>query len=213
MNEIDKIISLARKEIGTKADANNIVKYNVEYCGTTDVPVKMRPWCVEFIWWLFKHSGFSKLFYNGKKCASCTTLYNYWGLPEDLAVPVKEAKKGDMIIFQFGDNRHIGYCIDFDGRYVTTIDGNTCEDGKEWNGYSVMERRRPVSYIKWVIRPPYSCEKQAEDTKEYYTVKSGDNLTKIAKMYGYKSYKELLPLNPEIKNPNLIRVNQKVRVK
>lgn len=47
--------------------------------------------------------------------------------------------------------------------------------------------------------------------KQYYTVKVGDNLTKIAKRFG-TSVSHLVALN-KIKNPNLIRVGQKLRVK
>jgi len=48
-------------------------------------------------------------------------------------------------------------------------------------------------------------------TAQYYTVKTGDNLTKIAKRFG-TSVSHLVALN-KIKNPNLIRVGQKLRVK
>lgn len=47
--------------------------------------------------------------------------------------------------------------------------------------------------------------------KEYYTVKSGDNLTKIAKKYG-TTVDALVKLNG-IKNKNLIYAGQKLRVK
>lgn len=46
---------------------------------------------------------------------------------------------------------------------------------------------------------------------EYYVVKKGDNLTKIAKKYK-TTVKQLVKWN-SIKNPNLIKVGQKLRVK
>ena len=52
----------------------------------------------------------------------------------------------------------------------------------------------------------------AEDSKEYYTVKSGDTLSGIAKKYK-TSVKKLKELNPEIKDVNKIYVGQKIRVK
>jgi N-acetylmuramoyl-L-alanine amidase len=48
-------------------------------------------------------------------------------------------------------------------------------------------------------------------SEQYYTVVSGDNLTNIAKKYG-TTVNALVNLNG-IKNPNLIRVGQKLRVK
>ena len=49
-------------------------------------------------------------------------------------------------------------------------------------------------------------------TEEYYTVKKGDTLSSIAKQFSLP-LKSLLGLNPDIKNPNLIFVGQKIRVK
>lgn len=48
--------------------------------------------------------------------------------------------------------------------------------------------------------------------EEYYTVKRGDNLSKIAKKYG-KTVDEIMRLNPQIKNKNLINIGQLIRVK
>lgn len=50
-----------------------------------------------------------------------------------------------------------------------------------------------------------------KSTVEYYTVKSGDNLTKIANKYG-TTVNQLVSWN-NIANPNLIYPNQKLRVK
>ena len=47
---------------------------------------------------------------------------------------------------------------------------------------------------------------------EYYVVKSGDTLSSIARKYNISLVK-LLGLNPDIKNPNVISVGQKIRVK
>lgn len=56
-------------------------------------------------------------------------------------------------------------------------------------------------------------ETSAKATKpEYYVVKNGDNLTKIAKKYK-TSVGAILNLNPSIKNENLIYPKQKIRVK
>ena len=68
-------------------------------------------------------------------------------------------------------------------------------------GYDPVKIQSMVDAIKAkeVIKP------------EYYTVKRGDNLTKIAKKYG-TSVAKLVSLN-DIKNPNLIYVGQKLRVR
>ena len=51
----------------------------------------------------------------------------------------------------------------------------------------------------------------SNSSKQYYTVKSGDNLTKIAKKYG-TTVNQLVAWN-NISNPNLIYPRQKLRVK
>lgn len=50
------------------------------------------------------------------------------------------------------------------------------------------------------------------DTEEYYYVKKGDTLSSIARKYNI-SLDKLLGLNPDIKNPNLIQIGQKIRIK
>lgn len=49
-------------------------------------------------------------------------------------------------------------------------------------------------------------------TENYYTVKKGDTLSNIARKYSL-SLNVLIGLNPYIKNPNIISVGQKIRVK
>ena len=62
----------------------------------------------------------------------------------------------------------------------------------------------------------YVVQKQVVTTKPvstvYHPVRKGENLTLIAKKYGM-TVNDILKLNPNIKNPNLIYVNQLIRVK
>ncbi|MER5385533.1 peptidoglycan-binding protein [Streptomyces sp. NPDC002688] len=51
----------------------------------------------------------------------------------------------------------------------------------------------------------------SETTTQFYVVKQGDNLTKIAAKHGL-TLNQLLDWNPEITDPNMIRVGQRVRV-
>ena len=54
--------------------------------------------------------------------------------------------------------------------------------------------------------------RQLRNKPVYHTVKSGDSLSAIAKRYKV-NLKDLLARNPQIKNPNIIKVGQKIRIK
>ena len=93
---------------------------------------------------------------------------------------------------------------------------------------SVSEIAKEVIAGKWGVggnranklqRAGYSYrEVQSEVNRQlrnkpvYHTVKSGDNLSAIAKRYKV-NLKDLLARNPQIKNPNVIKVGQKIRIK
>lgn len=47
----------------------------------------------------------------------------------------------------------------------------------------------------------------------YHIVRRGETLSKIAAMHGFKNWRELWAINPEIKNPNLIYVGQRIKIK
>lgn len=73
-----------------------------------------------------------------------------------------------MVCFDFNGNGtpdHIGICEAFDGRTVTTIDGNTGNQS-ESNGGAVLRRFRDKKYIAAVIRPAY--EEVEEVTQEEF---------------------------------------------
>ncbi len=57
----------------------------------------------------------------------------------------------------------------------------------------------------------YLLSRKKKEKPVYYTVKKGDTLSKIAQQFG-TDWKTLAKLN-NLKNPNLIRVNQLIRIK
>ena len=54
--------------------------------------------------------------------------------------------------------------------------------------------------------------RQLRNKPVFYVVKAGDNLSAIAKRYKI-SLNDLIKRNPQIKNPNVIKVGQKIRIK
>lgn len=198
MTEAEKVLAIAEKEIGTQADDNLNVKFSEDY-GWPRVA-----WCVIFQWWCAKKAGCSKSFYDGKKVASCTSYYNW---AKQKGYVVKNPQPGDLVIFQFGTDRHMGRLVSQTDKTVTTIDGNTDLKNGLPKGGIVAKKTRNKSYVFCYIRPQWN------DAAEYYIVKPGDTLNRIAVRYGYIDYKDLMPMNPGIKNPNLINPGQKIRVK
>lgn len=150
----EKILDTARAQLGIREEPpnSNRVKFNTAYYGR-EVSGSDYPWCCAFVWWVFREAGASELFYGGKKTASCSTLLGF-----HKAQAVRENYlPGDIIFFNFDGKRntqHVGICEDWDGQYITTIDGNTAPTN-EANGGAVMRRRRPKKYIVGAHRPTY----------------------------------------------------------
>ena len=161
MNQIDKIIQIAKSQVGYKADPKtNNNKFNKAYYGY-ECGYK---WCVVFPWWVFNEAGFPNLFYGGKKTASCGTLYGYYKSLGQV-VTSKKPQYGDFVFFAFNEpHDHMGICIDYDGKYVTTIDGNTSEGKSQDNGGQVLIRKREVKWIWGVARPQYASELKPQTT-------------------------------------------------
>ena len=126
-------------------------------------------------------------------------------------------KIGDAIMYDWeddgaGDNRgipnHTGIVIAVDGSNFTVREGN------KKNTLGNRDMKVNQKYIRGYILPPYEANKPSkteEETKTYYTVKKGDNLTAIAKKYK-TTVKKLVELN-NIKDPNIIHVGDKLRIK
>lgn len=155
-----QIIDKARSYIGTKespAYSNNVI-FNTDYYGHP-VSGSEYPWCVTFVWDIFRMCDASELFYDGRKTAYCPAVLS-WGRENGLIVT--EGREGDLILFDWdntnpNDADHIGFiAARSDDGYYITIEGNTAI-GNDSNGGEVMERRRSTG-IRAIIRPKYDSE-------------------------------------------------------
>jgi len=84
--------------------------------------------------------------------------------------------------------------------------GTTVKRLQELNGIKNPDK----IYIGQTLK--YETTGNVDNIKQYHTVVSGDNVTKIAKKYG-TTVSAIKKLNPGIKNINLIYPKQKIRVK
>lgn len=162
------ILRIARAEIGVKeSPANsNKVKYNTAYYGRA-VSGENYAWCAVFIWWCFRQAGAASLYYGGGKTAYCPTLMSY-----HKAQAVKgDYQPGDVVFFNFSGGtsaKHVGIVESWDGKTLTTIEGNT-GTGNDTNGGAVMRRTRYPKNVVGAYRPAYKEDDDMtyEDWKAY----------------------------------------------
>lgn len=101
-----------------------------------------------------------------------------------------------------------GYSNKEDKKSINEIAKEVIE-GKWGNGEDRKRNLTNAGYDYYTIQQ--EVNRILSNNKTYYIVKSGDTLSKIAKMYG-TTVNQLVSWN-NIKNPNLIYVGQKLRVK
>jgi hypothetical protein len=168
MATANNILTLAKKQIGTKENPpySNKVVYNTEYYGKV-VTGSAYPWCVVFIWWLFKNSAAADLFYGGGKTASCNELLNWY--KKQGMWHTSGFRPGDLVFYDFNGKgvTHMGIIEKVAADSVTTIEGNTSVSSNA-DGGSVMRRTRYYSQIAGVARPAYEEEAVSAFTYEMF---------------------------------------------
>lgn len=164
MAKASEVMKLAKSYVGTKespAYSNNVI-FNTHYYGreVRDGNGASYPWCVTFVWDIFRMAGASNLFYDGKKTAWVDAVRD-WAKANGLVVPKDQGRHGDLVIFDWnynGSGDHIGFidCKNSNGTYQT-VEGNTSA-GNNSNGGEVQIRTRYQSEIMMIIRPKYESE-------------------------------------------------------
>ena len=207
MKAIEQIIMLATEQIGIHEDMAGHVKYSDEY------GAPCRPWCMMFLWWLYRHCDMSEIFYDGKKIASCGGFLT-WAQANGLVVDKPE--RGDIAIISFGKDKngnritsHCALITGVKGLNVETIEGNTCEVGDPANGGHVMARTRSKKLCMAYIRLRYP----ADDIGDFiYTVQKGDSLWSLAKrFYGSGQKYPIIKEYNKLKS-DTIRVGQVLKI-
>lgn len=183
--------------------------YTIGSCWNTDGAYGGQCWDLGDLFWQN---------YASRRLSTCGTgaAKGIWNCKEQNAggdfVLVTNAKKlqtGDWIIFGNGVYGHIGMALGgYNNGYVSLLGQN--QGGKACDGGGGAANIVNISLKSFVgaFRPKTYVKKSS---KVYYTVKKGDNLSKIAKKYK-TTVKKLVSLN-KLKNANFIRVGQKLRVK
>lgn len=100
-----------------------------------------------------------------------------------------------------------GQLVGYMGYTGFTIPAGVRGTHLHWIMFKNGSRVNPLNYVSVPTTKP-----KPVPTKVYYTVKSGDTMTAIAKKYG-TTLTKLKALNPTIRDLNKISVGQKIRVK
>ena len=158
----DKIIDLAEKQVGVHESpmGSKNVKYNTAYYGGR-VNNPALAWCVVFLWWLFKECGMSKLFYQGKKTASCETLYRYYKSKGQI---VTDPEVGDIAFYDWNGNKlpdHVGLVSEVLKNDIMAYEGNTSASNQSNGGY-VQKKKRAKSLCLGFARIAYDKEEHPQ---------------------------------------------------
>lgn len=143
------------------ATANDIIKKalsqkgnkGTKYWNAYGVP-KGTAWCGIFISWVFNEAKANDLFLAKKKNPAYVPNIDNWGKENNLFVKKNNGKKGDIIVFDWGNDGtrdHVGFVVDKIKGGYKTIEGNT-------SGGKVAERTRSTKDILHLIRPKYAEE-------------------------------------------------------
>ena len=184
----DKIIEIARAQIGVKATDYKKCKYNNWYYGTV-VSGSGYDWCETFVQWVFNEAGARNMLYT--KTANCGAQAK--AFYDNKRLVTSGFKKGDVVIFHWSNDKssyvpsvyscdHVGIIeqVNSNGT-ITTIEGNT---GSTYNG-EVMRRTRSLSVVSCAGRPEYTGSSAADDSQ----AKLPDVLYRVRA--GGKWYKEV----------------------
>ena len=148
MRTRDDVLKIAAWQLGVLENpaGSNRQKYGEAY------GMNGQPWCVMFVWWVFREAGF-----NLRKTASCTDLSNAYKAAGQWVT--SGYKPGDIVMFDFTGKRskteHCGIVEKVNGNTLTTIEGNTGTSSNA-NGGAVMRRTRDVRFVTGACRPRYN---------------------------------------------------------
>ena len=148
MRTRDDVLKIAAWQLGVLENpaGSNRQKYGEAY------GMNGQPWCVMFVWWVFREAGF-----NLRKTASCTDLSNAYKAAGQWVT--SGYKPGDNVMFDFTGKRskteHCGIVEKVNGNTLTTIEGNT-GTASNANGGAVMRRTRDVRFVTGACRPRYN---------------------------------------------------------
>lgn len=111
----EAVLAIAAWQVGVLESpaGSNKVKYNTEFYGR-EVSGRAYPWCMAFIWWVFREAGF-----NLYKTASCSAFVRRYKAFSPGQVVTGGYRPGDIVFFDFSGGRkkteHVGLVVSVSG--------------------------------------------------------------------------------------------------
>lgn len=199
---------------GTGSESNPSSKFG-EWYG-----LNPAQWCAEFASWCLAAGGGALKIETAKGFAYCPSGVVWFKAQNRWHAAAEAPQPGDLVFFSYGRARpdHVGVVESYDantGR-ITSIQGNTTDVSIGRTGNCVRRKVHTRAYVVGYGRPAYAAPapgKPATSAGTYYTVARGDTLAKIATRTG-STVDAIMRLNRGvIRNPNVIQVNQRIRVR
>jgi len=177
---LEKVLDAASTQVGySESPANsNRTKYGAAY------GLDGQPWCVMFLWWVFRTAGEQEAFYGGGKTASCGALLRYYR-EQGLTAAAAGVRPGDILILNFHgtqDTEHCGLVESVTEGRICTIEGNTSASGSQANGGAVQRKTRVPAQIVGVCRPRYRAA--ASDYAGHWAEAAIDRCRELGLMQG-----------------------------
>lgn len=135
-----RIIDKALSQVGVKEGRNSDGSYNNDQRYSDETPglewSDGQPWCATFVAWCAYKSALAALY---PRTASCDVAGQWF---KDRNQWSQYPAVGAQVFFGYtSDLNHTGIVIDFNTDYITTVEGNTNEDGGR-EGHSVLKKTR-----------------------------------------------------------------------
>lgn len=157
MIQADAVIKTALAKVGYKEGTNNDTVFGKWY------GLNHQPWCAMFVSWCFDQNKLIGLINQSSKGYAGCESFEAWAIKKKMTVPVSQAQKGDIVLFDFyksGKSEHTGLVLGINPHthLIDTIEGNTAGDnsGSQANGDGVYLKHRAVSTVRLVVRPKWT---------------------------------------------------------
>lgn len=145
MGYAEKIIEIAKAEVGYREGPNNKAKYAPEVPGLEWAQNNM--WCATFVSWCARQAGVAELYPVTASCDLGAAWFKKQGRLSDY--PAVGAQVFYSNEHTDADYTHTGIVTGFDETHIWTVEGNTNDDGsRNGDGVYRQRHRRRSPYIQ-----------------------------------------------------------------